>query len=339
MNVMAKIQSAFPDDDKWGEGVYFGLPEDRYHALPWIGSSGIKQLAHSPCDWWFNSPMNPMRPADKDTAARVYGRAIHHAILYGIDSFTEKYQTVPNDKGEESVSAEGLKLWIEAEGGMPRKLKADNERMIREEYGVTLLAEPAYNQIMMAAKTITRNPFLQLAFSHGWSEVSIFWKEDGVPCKARIDYLKPKACGDLKSFRAKDRLMSIDAMVIADIKKYLYHVQAAHYSAGRVAAKELVAQGKVFAAAERPDDKWLKDVFGLPNPGFAFVFYKADGAPVAKSYQMGFDGAWMDDGRSYVRAALTNYQAYFEKFGTDVWVNHDEPYDLGQDELLRRGGF
>lgn len=327
-------RSAFPSDDKFEDGIYFGLPEDIYHRLPWCGSSDIKLLASSPPDYWFKSPMNPLRVyRDEETPAKIFGTAIHHAILYGIESFERKYQTIEGDDGKEAVSAAGLKKWLEEQGAKSAKLKADNERMIIEEFGIRFLTVDAWTQIMLSAKAITSNPYLKAAFSGGWSEVSIFWHEENVPCKCRIDYLKLKASVDLKSFRGKDRNMSIDRMVLNDIFNYGYHTQSAHYSDGRVHAKELLAKGRVFAAGDRPDDAWLKPVLDNPEPAWVFVFYKADGAPVSKSYQDTFNGAMVGAGRAVKRVALTNYQNYHATFGTDVWVNTDPPYNIDGEDL------
>lgn len=316
-----------------GEGIYFGMPASEYHKHPYCGSSNIKQLYSSPPDFWFESPMNPLREDEEESFAQKFGTAIHDRILYGEEYFKKHYRFVTGEKGE-TVSAEGLKDWIVAQGGFPKKLKADNEKMVVQEMGTQLLTERIYQQIMISAALIVKNPNLSQAFTGGFPEVSIFWKEHGVPCKARIDYLKTKALVDLKSFRSREQIMTIDGLFISSIKRYKYHIQAAHYMAGHQAGAGLFAAGKVFTAdgAARPDDTWLTKAFAGPA-NFVFVAYKADGAPISKSYQIPNKSPWHVDGASYVARALDNYRNNMERFGTDPWVNMDEPYALGEDDF------
>ncbi len=339
---------AFPKPEHWEPGIYFGLDEHLYHSLPWCGSGDMRLLAYNPQDYWAASAMNPLRDEieDKETEARTFGSAIHAAILYGDDVYRDRYGYVEGDTNKTDVSAEGLKAWIRAQGAEPKKLKDDNIRYIRDTWGMTLITERQNEQILKAAATMRGNPYLAQAFTGGWPEVSIFWIEDGVPCKCRIDWLKIGASVDLKSFRSKDRLMELDRMVLSDIYRYRYDAQAAHYTAGRRAGEELVKAGKVFfpdrgepGAGEfwkfgtLPDPEWLAKCFHVEEPGWVFVFYKADGMPIAKPYQSRFNGAMMQSGRVITRRAITNYQSFMERFGTDPWVNTDPPYEIDEEDI------
>ena len=40
------------------EGIFFGMPEDLYHALPCHSSTGFKNLLISAPDFFFNSRLN-----------------------------------------------------------------------------------------------------------------------------------------------------------------------------------------------------------------------------------------------------------------------------------------
>lgn len=332
-----------PSPDKWESGIYFGLNEELYHSLPWCGSGDIKKLAFVPQDYWAGSAMNDLREDnEKESAAKIFGSAIHDAILYGDEVYKRRYGYVENDTAQTGVSAEGIKAWIKAQGAEPRKLKDDNIRYIKENWGMTLIRESENEQILKAAATMRANPYLIPAFTGGFPEVSIFWREEDVPCKCRIDYLKITASVDLKSFRSKDRLMELDRMILQDIFKYRYDAQAAHYTDGRLAAKALFEQGKIFVAdpeptdpipAARPSDEWLAKCLDNTEPGWVWVFYKADGAPIAKSYQSRFKGAAMEAGRVLKRRALTQYQEMVEKFGTGPWVNIEPPYDVDKEDL------
>jgi hypothetical protein len=324
-----------------GDGLYFGMDETLYHSLPWCGSTDIKMLYSCPEDYWASSHMNPLRDVEEESFALKFGTALHHRILYGEESFRKHYVALEGGNKDGTVEAEALKKWLVEQGASPRKLKADNERLAVEEFGVTLVAEKVFEKIIVSAQMIIKNPALVQAFNGGWPEVSIFWQQEvddsgvKVPCKCRIDYLKFAANVDLKSFRTKERLMTIDAMVISDIKKYKYQIQADHYIEGRLAAKNLLVEGKVYCAPGTlmPTTDWLSKALANPKPACVLVFYKGDGAPVSKSYQMPFKGAWMTDGQSYRRRALVNYKTYIEKFGTEAWVNDSEPYTLEEEDF------
>lgn len=334
-----------PSEDKWEPGIYFGLDEELYHRLPWCGSTDIKQLAFFPQDYWAGSAMNPLRPPPKEeTPAMRFGTAIHYGVLYGEDVFRERYGYVEGDEGKEGVSAEGLKDWITQQGGKPAKLKADNERMVWEQFDTLLLTEEQFQKVLLAHRTIRSNPHLVEAFSKGFPEVSIFWRQEGVPCKCRIDYLKIKASVDLKSMSSRQRLATFDEMALQDIfgRALRYDTQAAHYQDGRIAAAMLHKEGRVFMAYDehtpaqlqvRPSDDWLAQALGNAKPWWAFVFFKTDGMPVAKSYQSPMDGPMIASGAVVKRRALTNYQAMIERFGTDAWVVTDEPYTIDQEDL------
>jgi hypothetical protein len=317
-----------------GDGIYFGLDESHYHSIPWLGSSNVKQLYASPPDYWWGSHMNPMRPADEGKShAQAYGTALHHRILYGEASFKKAYVRMDGETKDE-VSSEGLKTWIKDNGGIPAKLKADNEAMVANEFKVNLLTETTYDAIMVASQMILKNPHLAQAFAGGWPEVSVFWHQEGIPCKARFDYLKKSVIVDLKSFRQKDRIKSLDQTILQDLFSYRYDVQAAHYLNGHDAGKALIADSKVFVGdgGTRPTDEWLVEAFRKPAH-WSFVFFKADGMPVAKSFQVPNGSPAHASGRFSAATAYRNYQIYLEKFGTDAWVNDDEPFTIAEEDM------
>ncbi len=314
------------------EGIYFGLPEDVYHATPWLGSSNMKTLYSSPPDYWFESAMNPLREPDDPSSAQTFGTALHHRVLYGAEAFERDYTHIDGTMTE-SPSAEDLKEFITAQGGKPAKLKADNERMVRE-MGVRLLTQKTYEKVMVSAAQIVKNPHLAQAFTGGWPEVSVFWREGDVPCKARFDYLKLKAIVDLKSFSSKNRINTIDRWVIQDLFNYRYDIQVAHYLRGHAAAGALFDAGKVFAlpGATRPTDDWLRQALGA-RAHWVFVFYKSDGMPISKSYQVPNESPCHMSGEAALKTALDAYRDNFEKFGTDAWVNMDPPFQIDEEDL------
>lgn len=325
------------DPAKIVPGIYFGLPEDIYHAAPWIGSSSAKKLYACPPDYWHDSHMNPLREIEAPTFAQSFGTALHHRILYGEAAFIKDHQFIDKTTGD-SVSAEDLKLFIQEQGGKPAKLKADNERYVREELGINLLTQATYERIMVAAAHITKNPFLAQAFTGGFPEVSVFWSEGDakIPCKARWDYWKARAIVDLKSFRSKERIRSLDEIVLQDLFNYRYDIQVAWYLNGHAAAGALLDAGKVFIApgAAAPTVEWMRKSL-VEKSHWVFIFFRADGMPVAKSYQIPHGSPAHESGKAAVRLALSNYIDNLEKFGTDAWVNVDEPFIIAEEDMPR----
>ncbi len=327
--------SDLPSPENWPIGIYFDLNEDLYHSLPFLGSTDMKSLYSSPSDFWWNSPMNALRPLDdKATAAQEFGRAVHHCILYGRERFDQVYRMV--DEDGDTVSADGLKEWLRKEGAQPRKLKADNLKLIREDFGFRLMTRTRYNEVVVAAEMIKRNPHLVPAFENGWPEVSIFWhSEDGIPMKCRIDYLKARAIVDIKSFSAKSRIQPLDRMILSDILRYRYDVQVSHYQDGRRAARDLALSGKIFGEVSglRPHPDDVIKMLAEPEPAWVFVFYKSDGMPVSKSFQVRYGSPMHKSGEAACRQAVSNFLKYREKFGTAAWVCDDAPYDIGEEDL------
>ncbi len=276
--------------------------------------------------------MNPLREPDNPSFAQTFGRALHHRILYGEEAFKRDYTTIEGTTGD-AVSAEDLKTFLREHGAAPAKLKADNEKMVQE-MGIQLLTYETWERIMVAAAHITKNPNLANAFTNGWPEVSVFWYEDDVPCKARFDYLKSRAIVDLKSFRSKERIQPLDRIILQDLFNFRYEIQTAWYLQGHSRAGELVAQGAVHAApgVARPTDEWLAKAFSQPAH-WAFVFFRADGMPIAKSYQIANGSPAHDSGKAAIKVALDNYRDNLARFGTDAWVITDEPYVIDDHDL------
>ncbi len=81
-------------------GIYFGMPEETYHALPALSASGIKDLAASPMLFWAKctwlSEAARKREAEalakvEERAHRTIGKAYHCRILEGAAAYKERF--------------------------------------------------------------------------------------------------------------------------------------------------------------------------------------------------------------------------------------------------------
>lgn len=82
------------------DGIYFGMPEEEYHALPALSSHGIRKLAASPMLFWASSTFLSERRRDevaerladpKERAHLTIGKAYHCRIMEGAEEFARRF--------------------------------------------------------------------------------------------------------------------------------------------------------------------------------------------------------------------------------------------------------
>lgn len=257
------------------EGCYFSMPAEEYHAVPALSSHGMGQLRKSTYDFWVRSPLNPERDAvlaeeGPSSEALSLGQAFDVRITEGKERFDSLYAEKPEPvEGEDwlitcdDIKARLKELGLKVGGGkadlIARLFEAEPNAKIWDHFaethreahsGKTFLDWRWIAKIEKAARLIEGDPTFSKAFTGGAAQVSIFWTCPiiGVPCKARIDYLKPKAIIDLKTILLRDGMPFTQAINLA-IARYRYHIQAEFYreAAGQVA--EFVKSGQYDAPA------------------------------------------------------------------------------------------
>jgi hypothetical protein len=166
-------------------GAYSGIPNEVYHRDPGllpgpsISSSGLKTLlGRSPRHYWYDSPLNPDRPPEKDKPHFNVGKAAHDLLLLS-ERWPEAYHVLPADFNANATKAQAD--W-HAEREAARAagkviLKADEAELVRA-MGASLIA----------------NPYAAAALANGESEVTLAWQdpETGVWLRARPDFLPHK---------------------------------------------------------------------------------------------------------------------------------------------------
>lgn len=292
------------------DGVYFGLGEDEYHGDPALGSTDIRKLLRSAPDYWWSSPLNPLRPADDPTPARTFGRAVHKFVLEGKAAFDRIYS--PTDHPGNRKEGKAERAQIEAEGKLP--IKRDD-----------------YNRILLSGQMIKANPHLAEAFANGFPEVSVFWtRKDGTRLKCRFDYLKVRAFSDLKSIRNSRGIDFVEACRRA-MAEYRYEIQAEHYTEGRFAMADLVRSGAVFGTH---DADWLKRATASPEFASVFVFWQADDAPITWACSLSPGNPILEAGRRDIERAIERYKEFVARFGlNEPWVLAEPVSELDINEL------
>ncbi len=320
-------------------GIYFGLPESDYHAAEALSNSGIKNLLISPLDYWARTPW--LNPAYQPEESRFMtnGSAYHKRILEGREAFQASYAPALDREAhpEALVTMDDMKAWLRARELPVSGKKADLVTRILEDSpnveiwdqllsdygkaneGKTFLAQGTINEIEIAAAMIERHPQLSKAFSGGYPEVSIFWEADGVPMKARLDYLKPQAVVDLKTF-SNPLGKPIDRAITQAMASGRYHVQAYVYMEAIAAAhRYLTDPERVFG--------WTADTHPAGFLGeeqtFLFVFQQTGVAPVARG-KVFPKGLVYDCGGAAVHDARKTWKEYTKLFGSDPWVDQAE---------------
>jgi hypothetical protein len=291
------------------DGIYFGMSNAVYHADTALGSTSLKKLVDNAPDYWWESHLNPARPEDDDTPAKIFGRQLHQCVLEGEDRFKSAHaaQLLPGNikEGKEEIAK------IKADGKTPVKFKD-------------------WTKILAASAFIKANKTLANAFENGQPEVSVFWTVDGIRYKVRLDYLKLNAITDLKSLANKHGKEFSRACRDA-IGSYDYIISAEHYREGRRQMKRLLAEGKVFGDH---DPEWLTQVAANEIFAFVFVFWQKDGAPISHGIKLSPGNPLFGYARSMITQAIANYRRYMAEFGTDTaWVPSTPLEELDETDL------
>lgn len=329
-------------------GIYFGMPDSVYHADPSLGSTGLKKLLASAPDFWWQSSMNPAREPEKETDAKVFGRAVHKCVLEGRDAFEAEFapQPAPEDYPGCLRVVDDLKLFLKqnrlAISGSKAELIAraktipgcpvvfDDVVDVASASGKTLLKREDYNRILAASAFIKANDNLANAFTGGMPEVSIFWEENGVRLKARLDYLKMNAISDLKSIR-NSREIEFKAACRNRIASLNYLLSAEHYCEGRRQMSRLIADGAVYGDH---DAEWLRGVAKNQAYAFVLVFWQAEASPISHGFKLSPGNPLFASARAEISRSIEIYQAFMREFGTDTaWILKEPLEELDQTEL------
>jgi PDDEXK-like domain of unknown function (DUF3799) len=314
----------FPD------GIYIGLSNERYHADEALGSSNIRDLIKGANLFWHKSPMNPKRPKNKPTPAKIVGNATHRLLLDGEKFFKAEYIRGPY--GPEDDYSPGEKSSM---------TKAAKAKLME---GQELLSQEEYDFVVGCKEVLDADPNLKGCLDNGLSEVSIFWtRPDGIRCKARLDKLKLKGIGDIKTI-ANDKDRPLDQACLLDIATYRYDIPAAHYMEGRRQMARLLEGEFVFVGDEcsrvsaKTDEgvallSFLEECIRVKTFAFQLVFIPKKGAPDAWSCVLSPGNPILDAAHLDIETAIGVYKEAKAKYGTSRWLPGHEVAELDFTDL------
>lgn len=341
-------------------GIHFNMPEAEYHSVPALGASALKDLLVSPLTYWMNSPLNPYRE-ENDTEAKDKGSAFHKRILEGAEEFAKHYAVKPvkEDYPEALDGAAALKdrcaeLGLKKGGTIAelcaRIKEADPDAVLwpeivaqwqAENEGKIPVSVKDWVEIERHAKIAEAHEGTMNAFRGGQPEVSLFWTDEaGIPCKARVDYLKVRAAVDLKSF-SNPFGMPVDQAVGKAVANYGYHVQAVHYMTGLETVKRMLLADPSLARGEIPSADWL-NAFLAPGPHrFFFVFLETGAVPNTRIREFrasagngGERNAYWIAAEMRIAKAKEIYTACMTEYGPDKpWVDPQPSRPLEDTDL------
>lgn len=328
------------------DGIYLNLAADRYHADTALGSSQIRDLLKGANLYWHKS-LNPKRKKERKTPAKIIGTATHRLLLDGAEWFEAEYVRGPWGSDDEDMTP--------AEKGA--MTKAAKKNLLE---GQELLPQDDYDFIVGCKQVLDDDPELQGCLDNGLSEVSIFWtRPDGIRCKARLDKLKLRGIGDIKTI-ANEKERPLEDACLLDIHTYRYDIPAEHYMEGRRQMAALFAAGKVFIEiddeeAEKPTRKviqldprektpatagavktldFLKACAEQKTFAFQLVFIPKKGAPDAWSCVLSPGNELLTAARGDIDVAIGYFRMAMEKFGPDKrWLPGHAVTELTADML------
>lgn len=336
------------------DGIYFGLNEAEYHDDPALGSTDVRNLLIHPSEYWWQSWMNPQHEPWQ-TKFTEWGNAFHALICEGLEQFEQRYFRGPSKADYEGlmVTMDDMKRWLQLHGYAQtgnkatlteRVLNADPAAPVWDEIvrkqevlaeGRIVLDPKEYDLVKLSSNMIIKNPTCAKAFTNGYPEVSIFYTDrHGVRQKGRIDYMRFHANVDLKSFR-NWRDKPIGKAIKDTIRWSWYDIQAAHYLRLREQVPAFVKAGKVFGEVS---SSWIERLAATKDFRHVWIFYQADGAPIARRYEYLRDDPDYEACCREITIALDRYRQHMDVFGTEMWVDVSDPEIITGDDLPVRMG-
>ena len=330
--------------------VVFGMPAEAYHADPSLGASSLKALLVDPFGATFDyRRRNPL----PDTPAFLEGRAVHTCVLEGVEQFEKRYAQEPAPSGYPGclVTLEDLKAFCRANGDKVSGTKAELAALVKardpkqivfddimalframvERDNMSVLKPEMWARVKSRAEMIALNPHLARAFRGGVPEVSVFWQEDGIPLKARFDYLKPRTIIDLKTF-SNARGKPIDVAIKLAISEYSYDVQACHYLDGYRHFHALVKAGCVDGECPLPNG-WEDQISPPDDISWTWIFTQTD-VPLSIGRWIKADSPYLFHAEGDVARAKQRYAAGMERFGDSPWVSQEEIRQLTEHDQV-----
>lgn len=194
-----------------------------YHAAPAVSKSDLDLIAKSPLHY-IASKKTPR----EQTPSMLLGSVTHKLILEP-EKFADEYMVAPD---VDRRTKAGRDAWTEFAAEVTDKH--------------TVIDKATLEQAQVIAEAVKSHPVAAKLLQGGQAELSYFWKDNGIECKCRPDYLRE----DIKTvIDFKTTQCSAPEEFTKSAYNYRYHVQSAWYLNGLKACGVNV-EHFIFVAAE-----------------------------------------------------------------------------------------
>ncbi len=230
-----------------------------YSAIQAVNWSSLKDMAISPRYYRFRlANPSPSKPAYR------LGNAAHCAVLEP-EKFEGRYIVLAQEEIKDLApgrgTVEGKKLIAKHPEWATDKMTSDDYQVAacKEAHpGMTFIPAAERDEAMSMRDSVYSHPVARELLRGGLAEETLQWTDDGIACKARVDYLRPDLLLDLKSTKDPS-----PAKFQRDAANYGYFGQAMFYHDGAVAARRVDGKIAPFIIAIRNCDDYDVAVYQL----------------------------------------------------------------------------
>lgn len=339
------------------EGAYLDLPLADYLADPALSGSAFKKLLSDPSALYWESDANPLwlQPERPTRRPQLRGSACHCAVLEGLDVYAQRYVVKPEGV---LVTLDDLKDFIREERKMaemragakfsreeakPYLLTGERDDLINRVLAINPKAKvwdaiadgrevihaDDHDYVRLLERFVRNDPVFAPLVTGGVPELSIFWRDQGLRFKARIDYLTASTVLDLKTYgQAPKRGRSMRQQCIMDATYNGYDLQAVHNFRAVEVARELIgannlewwatganANARISAAAD------VLRSMSYDGPVFRWLFLRMGGAPTGISIPFRESDAQWSEARRQIDDAIGIYRNFSAAFAPgEPWL-------------------
>ena len=350
------------------EGIYFDMPEEEYHKIPYFSRGGCEYMVFDPSgeEYWHNSSMNPEYMPIEQTPAMALGAAIHCMVLEPrrFDGLYVKRPTLESFQGKEVFkTSEDIKAFLDSVGEKKTGKKEDLIARalpyldpkthiiwdnVIEDFENTIadgekreISENNAKILKGIREAVKRRKNMTELLNKIRSEITIIWKDEmtGLMCKCRLDGARPEAIIEVKSYSVKNKKKSLKKTLADTISYDMYNLQFYVYKTAleTIIKKIKIGKAKVFGDV---DKQWLDEFLEYPNKQF-FILYFRTQAPFQCEYKE-LERAAVNDATANVyysqaqmlwEFGITNCKRCFQVHGVNRWIGEKDGDVLSDEDV------
>ena len=335
-------------EEKYPEGIYFNMPFDDYCNLPYFSRSLSKEVLFD-----LEEAKYSLTNSTEETPAMALGTAIHSmflepedfqrtytkepspldfpekTILRTADDFKEILKSVGEkvsgkkdeivERAKDYLDPEKHIIWDEVISSFYQDV-AENKKKVLSPEDFKILQDIRFSYSM-------RNDIPRI-IQNGYPEVTIIWKDEetGIMCKCRLDWVRPEAIADVKSFSVKFKDKSLFEYLFRQTTYNYYNYQFYIYQQALESIIKKINAGKAKSFGE-VDEAWMKEFLATPSKQFFIVYVRTAAPYQMKGIELERSNAEGGTANSYFEVAEENWKLALAKFSraleSGVWKENE----------------